>query len=202
MSNRVPEGKVMAISVGLGREIEGVAATVGGSAIPSRAPVADSLTRVSAPAWGPGAEFPVVGVCTVGSEAAEAGGINVLTKERVLLSQLRGQIVYLNFWATWCPPCKEEMPALDALSKELQGKVKFLAFDIDGTEDQALIARYAQDNGLSLPLIYDEGKAGRTYLVTGVPISIVIGRDGKITGKKLGAATREQMLDLIATAQK
>lgn len=160
------------------------------------APVAPSDGVAATPAP-PSRWYP-----TVGSEAAEAGGINVLTKERVLLSQLRGQIVYLNFWATWCPPCKEEMPALDALSKELQGKVKFLAFDIDGTEDQALIAHYAAENGLSLPLIYDEGKAGRTYLVTGVPISIVIGRDGKITGKKLGAATREQMLDLIATAQK
>jgi len=133
--------------------------------------------------------------------AAEAGGTDVLTKQHVLLSELKGQVVYLNFWATWCIPCKEEMPALNTLSKELAGKVRFLAFDADENEGQALMAQYGRDLGLSLPLVWDEGKASRTYLVTGLPMSLVIDRNGTITGKKLGAATRQEMLDLIATAK-
>ena len=165
-------------------------------------PTAKAPAAPTAPAGDGGAlSAPTRWYPVVGAPAAEAGGTDVLTKQHVLLSELKGQVVYLNFWATWCIPCKEEMPALNTLSKELAGKVRFLAFDADENEGQALMAQYGRDLGLSLPLVWDEGKASRTYLVTGLPMSLVIDRNGTITGKKLGAATRQEMLDLIATAK-
>lgn len=139
---------------------------------------------------------------TVGAPAAPVGGTDVLTKQRVLLTDLKGQVVFLNFWATWCGPCKDEMPMLDKLNQELAGKVKFLAIDVDANEEPGDIAAYAKELGVTLPLIWDEGKAGRTYYISGVPTSLVINRDGVIAAKKLGQVSRQEALDLIAAADK
>lgn len=154
----------------------------------------------AAPAAPAGNTLPAVFRPKAGVAAAEVAGTDVLHHRHVSLSDLKGQVVFLNFWATWCNPCRAEMPVMNQLQKELGDKVRFLAFDQDAHEEPEEIIGFAKQVNVDLPLIWDEGKAGRVYRIIALPVSVVIGRDGKITAMHTGQADRQQMLGLLKTA--
>ena len=115
----------------------------------------------------------------------------------VSLADLRGQVVLLNVWATWCGPCRDEMPSMQRLQRELgpQG-LKIVAVSIDaakGTRDRSGnpggdIAEFARQLGLTFTIWHDpSGQVQRVYRTTGVPESFVIDRNGVIQRKVIGA---------------
>ena len=88
-----------------------------------------------------------------------------------------GKVVVLNFWATWCPPCKEEMPSLQMLHDISDSKTLVLAVDVN--EPVARVARYAQATGLSLPIVLDaKSEMVRRFGVQAFPTTVLIGPDG------------------------
>jgi len=105
------------------------------------------------------------------------------------LADFRGKLVLLNIWATWCEPCREEMPALDRLQAKLGGE-RFLVVALSVDQQGPAIARrfYAETGIKALPLYIDPtAKAAFTVDATGLPASLLIDRQGREIGRHLGA---------------
>ncbi len=100
-------------------------------------------------------------------------------------ADLAGKVVVVNFWATWCPPCKEEMPSLQMLHDISDGNTLVLAVNVN--EPAARVARYAQSTGLSLPILLDtKSDMARRFGVTAFPTSVLIGPDGQARWRIVG----------------
>jgi thiol-disulfide isomerase/thioredoxin len=113
--------------------------------------------------------------------------LNDLAGKPTTLSELKGSVVLLNFWATWCPPCREEIPSMAALNRIMSGKpFRMLTVSIDQGGREAAID-YFNRSGTSLPTLLDsEGKVGKKYGITGVPQTFVIDKNGVIIKKIIG----------------
>jgi cytochrome c biogenesis protein CcmG/thiol:disulfide interchange protein DsbE len=131
--------------------------------------------------------FPV----SVGSDApAFQASTLVGAKRTKTLADYKGKVVLLNVWATWCGPCKEEMPSIEKLHREFapQGlAVAAVSVDDAGTEDR--VRAFAKALGVTFEILHDpSGTTLRNYQVTGYPETFVIARDGTIRKKIIGAA--------------
>jgi peroxiredoxin len=120
--------------------------------------------------------------------ASEAPGFSLVTPEgtTIRLEQFRGRIVLLNFWTTWCPPCRVEMPSMERLHREFmsQGLV-VLAVDIRESPKQ--VARFMKEFRLSFPPLLDtDGEVAARYRVQGIPTTVLIDRGGRIVGTVVG----------------
>ena len=110
-----------------------------------------------------------------------------LAGENVSLTGLRGKVVLLNFWATWCPPCREEIPSMVKLNQAMAGKpFQMLAVSIDEGGKKAVEAFY-QRVGATLPTLLDTNQeVGARYGITGVPETFLIDPKGVILKKVIG----------------
>ena len=110
----------------------------------------------------------------------------------VTLSQFRGQTVVLNFWATWCPPCVEEMPSLVQMQQRLKDKgVTVLAVSVDA--DEGAYHRFLKDHGVTFLTVRDaDQKSNNLYGTFKFPETYVIDRDGKVRRKFIGAVDWNQ----------
>lgn len=114
----------------------------------------------------------------------------------VSLSDYRGRVVLVNVWATWCPPCREEMPSMQRLYEALEGEdFEILAVSVDAPLGQADaagrpggdLAAFAHKFGLTFPILHNpSGDIQELYQTTGVPESFIIGKDGLIYRKVAG----------------
>ena len=118
-----------------------------------------------------------------------------LDGQMVSLSEFRGKPVLINFWASWCQPCREEMPYLQQVYDEWTGKgLVFLAIDIG--ETPATINKFFADNNLSLPVLLDTDKqVGQEYGITGIPETFLIDKNGIIRKKQVGAYPNKQAIE-------
>lgn len=115
------------------------------------------------------------------------------------LQELRGNVVLVNFWATWCPPCRKEMPDLDALYNKFkdQGFVVLAISD----EEIAKVAPYIAEHKVSYPVLLDPGrKVNDLFIVEGIPKSFVYDRSGKMVAQSIDMRTRGQFLEMLAQA--
>ena len=105
---------------------------------------------------------------------------------KVTLSQFRGQVVVLNFWATWCPPCVEETPSLVRMQEQMKGKgVTVVAVSID--EDAGAYHRFLKDNGVNFLTVRDPyQKISALYGTFGWPETYIIDREGRLRRKLVG----------------
>jgi cytochrome c-type biogenesis protein len=111
--------------------------------------------------------------------------------QTVTLSELRGQPVLVNFWATWCVPCRVEMPAFEAAHQANSG-LQILALNYGQTVED--VAAYRAEMGVTFPLLVDESmEVGDTYGVKGIPSTFLIGADGRIAAVHYGPLTAEQI---------
>ncbi|MET3506820.1 TlpA disulfide reductase family protein [Halalkalibacter oceani] len=123
-----------------------------------------------------------------------------LTGKQVALDDYRGQPVVLNFFATWCHPCQEEMPIIVEMEKRLKEKnVAFLAVNMTSQEtDKSQIKPFLQHfRAYFDPLLDEEGDVLKAYQIIGIPTTIVIDEHGIITQRINGGMTYEMMEDLI-----
>jgi peroxiredoxin len=105
----------------------------------------------------------------------------------VTLDQFRGKVVLINFWATWCPPCVQEMPSLENLKKRMEGKAfQILAVSVD-EEGWKPIERFVEKMPLSLPILLDlRGDVADLYGTSRLPESYLIDKNGTVVKKYLG----------------
>ncbi len=105
------------------------------------------------------------------------------------LADYRGKVVVVNFWATWCPPCREEMPSMQALRMELAGK-GFEVLAVNLMESSERIAAFRDSELIDLPVLMDrDGAAAKRWKVSMLPASFVIDRKGAIRYQLVGEAT-------------
>ncbi len=106
----------------------------------------------------------------------------------VALSALRGKVVFVNFWATWCAPCRSEAPALERLHQTLQGTdFEILAISIDKPEDEAAIDAFQKEFSIDFPILRDRDRGVyAAYQVSGVPETFLVDPTGKVLEHFIG----------------
>lgn len=111
----------------------------------------------------------------------------------IALADLKGQVVLVNIWATWCKPCRQEIPALETLHRRHRDAGLVIAgVSIDVDDDRAKIAEYAATLGASYAIWYDpDDRVSTTFLALGVPASYLVGRDGTLRWRHVGPVTAE-----------
>jgi len=121
--------------------------------------------------------------------SAPAFALSDLEGRSVSLGSLRGRPVLLNFFATWCPPCLAELPALEALAQAHPDCLQVVGIaESSGGADE--IAAFARERGLTYPLLLDDGRAGASYSVVMLPHSVLIDSGGRIAGTFEGRVTK------------
>jgi cytochrome c biogenesis protein CcmG, thiol:disulfide interchange protein DsbE len=145
----------------------------------------DSRTLVGAGEPAPGAE-PRVGSPAPDFELA------VLDGGRQRLSDLRGRVVLVNFWATWCDPCRLEMPDLQARADRWSDRLTVLGVDFD--EPEADVRSFRDELGLTFPLLLDPGaNVQELYRVVGYPTTVFVDAQGTVRAIHVGIMSPEQI---------
>lgn len=127
--------------------------------------------------------------------------VNDLSGKGLRLSDLRGSVVFINFWASWCQPCREEMPSLQGLYNTFKDNGRFRMVTILYRDDPDKALSYLRENNLDLPLWIDSnGMASSAYGLTGVPETFVIDKKGILRKKVIGPAdwSSQEALSLIS----
>ncbi|HKK02152.1 MAG TPA: TlpA disulfide reductase family protein [Desulfuromonadales bacterium] len=106
--------------------------------------------------------------------------------KQVTLSQLRGKIVIVNLWASWCPPCQEEWPTLERLNEVFGGK-NFVILAVNEDDDPGALKAFLGKHLHTFTIMHDSHKVQHLYGVAKFPESYIIGRDGKIVEHVIGA---------------
>jgi thiol-disulfide isomerase/thioredoxin len=128
--------------------------------------------------------FPVF----VGSQVPDFRAKELGTSQYKTLADYKGQVMLVNIWATWCEPCRVEIPSLERLQREYGPKgLKIVAVSIDDYVSEDSIQRYAKNLGVTFEILHDPTHAiERTFQATGYPESFVVGPEGTIRKKVIG----------------
>ena len=128
----------------------------------------------------------------VGEQVPEYGALT-LSGDSVHLFDLRDQVVLLNIWATWCPPCREEIPALQALHEEHSAEgLNIVGVSVDAAHDRENVRTFADEYGVTYAIWHDAADLIRTrFVITGVPTTLLIDRSGVIRWRHIGPVTAD-----------
>ncbi len=126
--------------------------------------------------------------------------------EEVSLSDYAGKVVVLNFWASWCPPCKKEMPDFQKLYDELaesEDTVLLMLNQTDGKrETEKKADNYIEEEGLTFPILYDTGEVGGSIFgINSIPTTVVIDREGRLSDYVLGRTEYQKVAQMIEEAK-
>jgi peroxiredoxin len=109
-----------------------------------------------------------------------------VTDKEIKLSDYKGKIILLNFWATFCVPCRLEMPSLQALSEKYHNKdLEIIAISVDHGREKS-VKKWIAKNNLDFPIALEGQDAGSAYEVSALPVTFIIGKQGQLIGRILG----------------
>jgi len=140
--------------------------------------------------------FPPAGQDTATNEAPVAAGdvaadfkLESLSGKAVTLSSLRGKVVFLNVWATWCGPCREEMPSMETLYEAFKDRQDFVILAVSqDRRGRIAVQPFVERNHLHFDILLDpDNVVGDAYNVSGVPETFIIDRKGRIVAHHMGA---------------
>ncbi len=138
------------------------------------------------------AQAQAVGPVRIGAALGDFS-LQDINGRTVKLGDFKGKAVLINAWATWCPPCKAEMPLLNAYYQAHSGD-GFALLAVNAGESQQLAASFANQNGLAFPVLLDPGSTLLKKMgINSFPTSILIGKDGKVKAVHVGIFTAEAL---------
>lgn len=121
--------------------------------------------------------------------------LKTLDGQTITLSKLRGQPVVINFWASWCPPCRAEMPAIQQVYERYRGQ-GFTVLAVDMQESETQVTTFAGQMGLTFPILIDEdGTVAARYRVNALPSTYFVDRQGVIRNITLGGPMAEAFIE-------
>lgn len=113
------------------------------------------------------------------------------------MADLQGKVILINFWATWCGPCVGEMPAFESLYADYADNPDVAIVAVDVEEKKKAVDYFAEVNGYTFPIAYDEqGKIGNRYPTSGIPYTVIVGKDGYIRTIHLGARDADTQYEI------
>jgi thiol-disulfide isomerase/thioredoxin len=130
-------------------------------------------------------------------EAAPHFDLPTITGGRLSSAALRGRVVLLNFWASWCTPCRTEMPALDSLRRDI-ADTAFLFVGVNEEDDIAAARAFIDEFGFGFPVVLGRGSMRRQFHYPGLPYSVLLDRTGRIAGRWIGFAGPVQLQSMRA----
>ncbi len=145
----------------------------------------------------PEAESPGAGELPVAEDftVATAEGI------KASLSDFAGKPVIVNFWASWCPPCKAELPYFQEAYEEYGKEIQFMMVDLlDGSrETNATAAQFLKETGYTFPVFYDrDGSASYTYEIYSIPVTLGVTAEGELKYTKIGSMSQSDLEEIVA----
>ncbi len=134
--------------------------------------------------------------CTKDKGKVEDGGrapdftLSSIQGDRISLSALRGKVVVVEFWATWCPPCRESIPDLNKVYEKFRGRnFELLAISVDkGVDAPSSLRAFVNEYGVVYPVLWDDNNVNSLYNVSGIPVMFVIDKEGYVVKKHTGFA--------------
>ena len=125
-------------------------------------------------------------IITVGSAIPDIELIDV-SHNKLNLSELHGSVVLVNFWATWCKPCIDELPSIEILFRRFSHDSHFKLVTILFKDDRQSVLWYMKENGYTFPVYMNpDGSASKKFGITGVPETFIIDKKGILRDKKIG----------------
>jgi thiol-disulfide isomerase/thioredoxin len=113
--------------------------------------------------------------------------IKTLTGEAIDFNQFKGKVVFVNLWATWCGPCRFEMPSIQELYNGVdKDKIQFVMLSLDRNEDLPKIVKYVEKNKFTFPVFQPKGFLPSAFDVPSIPTTFIIDKNGKVVSKKVG----------------
>lgn len=162
--------------------------------------VACGSQEASTPAGDQGAAAPAKGAATPAYEMAPEFSLDALDGGSVRLADLRGKVVVLDFWATWCPPCEFQIPILNQVHEHQKGKpVEIIGISVD-TEGPDTVRAYLKTNPAHYRILMGSEALAREYGAPGFPSLFVIGPEGRIRQRHVGLIEVDELEGLIAGA--
>ena len=126
--------------------------------------------------------------------------VRTLEGKQIKLSEFKGKVVLLNFWATWCPPCRAEMPSIETLYQRYKPKASFQILAVSVQEEPSVVKTFLAQNPYSFPIALDPtGEAAQLYGIRGIPTTFIIDQKGTLQGALVGGKdwATPQVYDLI-----
>jgi thiol-disulfide isomerase/thioredoxin len=129
-------------------------------------------------------EAPVV------KQPSNLAALNFRNEKGIIVSStdLKGKVVFINFWATWCPPCRAEMPALNDLYNQFHKDDRFVFLFLNEDDDPSKATGYLKSNGFSMPLVTSTGNLPSELYSGSLPTTVVLNKEGRIVYKHEGLA--------------
>jgi thiol-disulfide isomerase/thioredoxin len=121
---------------------------------------------------------------------------------RIRLSDLRGKTVILDFWASWCAPCRAQAPIIDKLAREHEAADDLVVVGVNTSDEHEAALQFARSQNLSYPMVYDEqNRVAAAYKVTGLPTLIVVDKTGKIVTVRSSVVRKKELEELVERAR-
>jgi peroxiredoxin len=129
--------------------------------------------------------------------------LKTIDGETMRLSDLKGNVVFINLWATWCPPCRAEMPEMVRYYNEHSSeKIEILAVNLTDSDSEKEVKQFADDYKINFPILLDtEGKVGDLYKTVSIPTTFIVDKKGIIREKHIGPMSYEMMEEFVKAAQ-
>jgi cytochrome c biogenesis protein CcmG/thiol:disulfide interchange protein DsbE len=135
-------------------------------------------------------------VPAVPSSNTNAASANASSASSLTLSSLRGRPVILDFWATWCPPCKAEAPILEKVSQRFRDR-GLVVVGVNTSDEDGNARPWILGHHITYPVVFDPNRIATQYGVENLPTLIVVSREGKITAMRTGLTSDEELEELV-----
>lgn len=121
-----------------------------------------------------------------------------MSGKKVELTSYKGKPLFLNFWATWCPPCVAEMPYINEIYPEYKDKINFALVSVEAPGDKTKVEKFIQDKGMTVPVFMGDNQAITSlYKVQGIPTTYIINAKGEMVTVHVGGMNKDMLKKLI-----